>query len=167
MNDLLIAAIYGLAAVLPVGLNWYANSQVRDRYMDALGLSVMLVIFWGVSNILVALGTPPQNRALYPVIDFVGLCFAANAAVRRFRRWKVLLSLTFLLQLATHAAFWPAYIYSQGTLSHYNYDLVLNVLFLAQVACVAWPGGSYVVRHVIAWLPLRRGLRGPEGLGPV
>lgn len=166
MSPLAQAALYGFAATVPVALNWHANSRVRDRYIDALGISVMLLMLWALSNLLAAINTPPENMILFPALDLVGLYVAANASVARFRRWKILLSMAFLLQLAVHAAFWLGHSHTSGGVSLTRYVLWLNGLFLAQLLCVAWPGGIYGLRRVLSWLSDRRHSHSPAGVGP-
>lgn len=76
--------------------------------------------------------------------------------VRR-EKWSMAIPAIFSVCLLVHAAFWLSY--ANGVDVWYDYAYTLNVLFLLQLACLAWPGGGQLIGRASAYM----GLRGSPG----
>lgn len=72
--------------------------------------------------------------------------------------WMLAVPACFILMLMAHAAFWMARF--NGVDLWAIYPHTLNVLFLLQLACLAWPGGGQLIGRASAYMGLWRSSRG-------
>lgn len=150
MSDELQIGIWGAAALVPLAINYAALRENYHRYVDAVGLSLMLVILWALYNI--ARASPPgepENMLVLAVIDVIAMGICAAAWVTQPKPYKLVLAIIFLGQLTIHATFWLAW--PQPELL-YNYKAALNATFALQLLTAGWPGGAALVRHGLDWL---------------
>lgn len=164
MSDTLQLLFWCVAAVAPLVVNKAAQRLERDRFGDAVGLSMMMIFSWSIYNLMAA--SPPgkpQNLAGLSFVDLMFLCAAVAAWVRRPKAYKIILAGLFLVQIAAHCAFWVA-----GGPNHmlYAYLSILNGVFALQLLTVAWPGGACLVRSGLAHLPHPRWVHHHVRIGP-
>lgn len=155
MDAQLQTALWMVAVLAPFALNSFFG-----RRPDAVGLSGMLVIGWGLQRVCWALWTPPEALQFYPVMDaaFGLTTFYAWLTVRR--RWKLALTALFIFQCALHSAFWMGW---PATSSLLRYIELNNIAFALELCIVASPGVIDVARHFVFRLPVRPQLRGHAG----
>ena len=119
--------IYGaLTASTVVAARW-AIRHARRRSADALGAAYALLGTWVVTQISHWWVPHPYNQ-LFPAMDFLVMSVMAVAWRNRFQPWKVAMVALFLAQCVLHA-----YKFKTG-LHNYAYDLLLNLLYLGQLA---------------------------------
>lgn len=153
------AIAYGLAAAAVLALSIYANRERYDRYVDAVGCSIMLLLFWCICNVLMVLYGLPEALMANPVINLIGtsVCGLMYATRRAF--WKAGVTLCFLTQSATAVLFWWRLI------PQHAYLLTDNILFAMALAFTALPGGLYVGNRIRSGAGLfHRGVRSRAGL---
>lgn len=147
--------LWGAAVLMPLFLN-----ALTRRGPDAQGLAAMLVMIWGFERVMWVLWDPPACMVLYPVLDAVAGATAFTAWATRARFWKLILTATYVAQLCLHFDFWVAW---PSESSLYRYILLNNLLFAAQLVCVASPGTLSAARSLLSHLPHRVGaLHHPE-----
>jgi hypothetical protein len=149
--------------LIPLLLNGIASRFDFKGFIDAFGLSVMIVIIWAITNLMAALFDPPMSKALHWLIDFVGLSVCIMAWRTHHELWKLFLAALFLIQLGLHALFWVEWQTQPHGNMLYEYVFGLNMIWLVQLAVTAWPGGRYVVGRLLAWSFPRRGLDHGQG----
>lgn len=78
---------------------------------------------------------------IWPVMDAFFGTFVMTMAKRRHCRWAALLGLTFLGQMAMHVTYNLMSV-ELPTDPHrvYRYYLAVNLVMVAQMVCVSWPG---------------------------
>lgn len=139
-----ISLAFGAASTAALGLALFS----KDR--TAPWLALMLLSCWGLWQAIPALIAVPQAWMPFPLLDLG--CFVVCAVLAAGLRvgWLWLLAFAFLAQIIAHGAFWlnwnqlgPAPDKMAAWRLEWTYTLILNLLFAAQLACVAWPG----VRH--------------------
>lgn len=132
-------AVYGSAALV-VALASRTGPQRNVRLF-----SLVLLLCWGVSNVVDRRVDLIDGVEISALMDAACMSLALNAAFQNFRRWKAALVVCFGLQLLTHIAlmFLPK---SQTSL--YQYKLVLNLLFAAELVSVATPTATFHLRQV-------------------
>lgn len=154
MSPILQGALWGLVALVPLALNFRALKTDYREHVDAVGLSLMLVILWALSNIIaMSPPGPPQNMIPLTAIDLIATAICAAAWLTQRRAYKMALAGLFVFELWQHAAFWNAWP-SPGIL--YNYKASLNAAFALQLLVTGWPGGVVLVRDALSWLSHRR-----------
>lgn len=141
--------LFALLVLVPLLLNGVASRFDFKGFVDAFGISVMLIIIWAITNIMAAIFAPPLSKALHWLIDFVGLSVCIIAWRTHRERWKLVLAGLFLAQLFLHALFWVEWQTQPHGNMLYNYVLGLNMIWLVQLATAAWPGGRYVVGRLV------------------
>lgn len=151
--------LFGLACMAVYGVNSYAASCARPRYVDAQGCAVMLTVAYGLSNgITYAYGLPDAILA-YPLIDLILTWMVMRAWFRNKRAWKLMLAALLVTQLVAHAAFILAWQNGQATaMSLRYYVLIINGTFALQLLTVGSSGVSYVLGRLIASVSGRRRL---------
>ncbi len=150
MSETAQIVMWGFVAMIPFGLNVWALRSHYHAYVDAVGLSLMLVLLWALYNLsLVSPPGQPENMLVLAVIDVIAMGICAAAWVTEPRPFKLVLAVLFLGQLGLHASFWMAWP-QPGLL--YNYKAALNATFALQLLTAAWPGGTALVRHGLDWL---------------
>lgn len=139
---------FGVACIAVYALNAWAASDDKARYSDAAGVSSLLCLSYGLSNVLVELYGFPEAILAFPVVDAVLTFMVWRAWVRNRSNWKVAVMALLFGQLATHAVAIGTWKFSGLTFSGiYNYALIINVTFAAQLAVVSSAGiGHAVVR---------------------
>lgn len=147
MSDVVQIALWGLASLIPFGLNAWALRGHYHAYVDAAGLSLMLILLWALYNLsLVSPPGQPENMLVLTVLDVIATGICAAAWVTQPKTYKLTLALLFVFQLACHAAFWVAWP-QDGLL--FNYKAILNATYALQLIVAAWPGGVALVRHCL------------------
>jgi hypothetical protein len=152
MNTILI---WGLLASLPLVINLRAYALDRERFVDAVGLSAMVLIMWAMTNALDWRYPFPDNKFLHPMFDLAGGMTAMAAWWTHRKPWKLILAGLFLLQSVFDASFWLSWLLHKNPAIGYNYVLWLNVVFIAQLVVLGWSGGASVARDLFARLSLR------------
>lgn len=145
----MLMALFSVLVLAPVTLNLIGSTRDFARFVDAVNLSMMVLIFWVVTNFMALIFDFPTSKVLHAAIDFIGL----GASVRLWRHdraiWKLTLAGLFLIQLGLHGAFWVDWSTHPAAELAYNYIRNINIVWLAELAVVAWPGGRYVVGSVL------------------
>lgn len=149
---------WGLLTATPLVLNLIAYRKDPERFVDALGISALVAIFWGLTNSIDARVSFPDNKSIHPAIDLLGGAITMFAWWSRRETWKIILTGLFLAQSVLDAAFWLAWLNHPSSVMGYRYVLWLNVLFLAQLVVLGGPGGMVVARHVLSRLSGHTGL---------
>lgn len=157
-------AVFGIIVVLPLLANLYATRGDYKRYVDALMLSSMICMFWAFTNAIGALWAFPDSKKFHGLVDLIGLITCVVAYLTQRFRWKAVLAGLFMAQLVAHAVFWWVYDGATSGSIAYNYKLTLNLTWLAQIACVAYPGAGVVLRDTIHWMRGRGRLGSLVGL---
>lgn len=145
--------VWGAAVILAVALNY---RQKGDP--DAFGLSVMLLMIWVMGRITWAVWSPPQSQALYPLIDYAAGCACFWAWQTKPAPWKLIMAMTFMVQLALHAIFWAApVVFSTESVGQYTYTSALNAIFAMQLLIVGWRGvrDGVLAGRIGAWVRSR------------
>lgn len=153
-----IVLIWGTFAALPLALNLRAYSLDRERFVDAVGLSAMVLIMWAMTNLLDWKYPFPDNKSLHPLFDLAGGMTAMVAWWTARKPWKLVLVGLFLAQSVLDASFWLSWVVHKGAQVGYDYVLWLNLLFLFQVIVLGGPGGASVARDILARLSGRPNL---------
>ncbi len=148
--------LFAALVVIPLALNWAASRYDFKNYADAYGVSVMLVLFWIITNLMQFIFSPPTSKLLHPLIDFGGLAFCLLSNRANPEKWKVILGGLFLTQLGLHGLFWVEWATQPARYMLYNYQLGVNIVWLLELAVTGSPGGRYVVGRVVDW-SLHRG----------
>jgi hypothetical protein len=132
-------AVYGLAA-----LSTALVSRTGPK-RNVQGFSLLMLGFWLLSNLIDRMLYWTDAVQVSAVMDAIGMSLAINATFQRYRWWKIVLAGCFAAQLLTHIAlmFLPE---SQGVL--YQYRLILNLLFLGELASVASPTVAFHLRQL-------------------
>jgi hypothetical protein len=132
-------AVYGLAALSTVLIS--RTGPKRNVQFFA----VLMLVFWLLSNVIDRMLFWTDAVQISAVMDAIGMSLAINATFQRFRWWKIVLAACFAAQLLTHIAlmFMPE---SQDVL--YQYRLILNLLFLGELAAVVSPTVDFRVRQL-------------------
>lgn len=95
--------------------------------------AMVLTVLWIASNISHAFVPSPFNQ-YFPILDGA----AGGLLVWLWRRdlvaWKVVLVVCFLADVAWHARYFT--VGDRSRIAVYRYDLVLNLIYLAQLATV-------------------------------
>lgn len=143
---------YGVALLLPFALSLLASRDDYVRHVDALFASGMLAAIWAFTNIIAVIWTFPHNKVFHPLVDLIGLSIVVAAYMTQKQRWKLVLAWLFLGQLALHAVFWWNLFEQASLMSGRDYVRLLNLLWFAQLICVALPGGGHVANRALHWL---------------
>ncbi len=136
--------VFGALLCIPFALNLLASRDDYKGYVDAVFMAGMLAAIWAFTNGVAAIWDFPSNHQFHPMVDLIALSIVVAAYMTQRQEWKLILGFLFLAQLGMHAGFWWSRQYDPGALSGREYILALNVLWLAQLVCVGWPGGSHV-----------------------
>lgn len=154
--------VFAVMVSIPLVLNFLATRRDFERHMDALLGASMLCVFWALTTIFAGLWDFPESKKFHSLIDLIGLLAATAMYATQRRVWKVALATLFMAQLIIHALYWSVYGGpTSGSIAR-GYILTLNITWVAQLLCVAYPGGSVVLRSALDWVRRHRGL-GPLG----
>lgn len=134
-----------IAAVSIVGfvLLLIAASDRRARLMAAL----IALVWLETALVDVVMGVDSAVIMRGP-IDFVGAVMTLGLVTRE--RWSLAVPALFAAMLACHAGYWLAW--HNGYDLWYTYANTLNVLWLCQLAAVAWPPGGNLIGHASAYM---------------
>jgi len=151
-----ILFLYGTLVAIPLALNLAASRIDYGRHVDAVFASGMLCVLWALTNAIGVLYEFPQSKQFHSLLDLIALSAMVGAYMTQRQAWKLALCVLFLAQLAAHAVFWWMWWHTPtewhtaawrdtplGSIGR-GYMATLNVLWLAMLVCVAWPGGRCV-----------------------
>lgn len=92
-----------------------------------------------------------NHRAAFPLIDLGAGSFFAFQWRTNLKWWSLALAVLFVAEMAQHAVYYA--LPNHGYMSRYSYDLYLNVNYVLQLACVAFPSLQIIlVRRAAATL---------------
>lgn len=142
-----------IQAVWTVGIVLAVIAATDRRARPMLALIALVLVQTALCDAL--LRDRLVEIAIRAPIDLSAGLLSLNL-VRR-EKWSMAIPAIFSVCLLVHAAFWLSY--SNGVDVWYDYAYTLNVLFLLQLACLAWPGGGQLIGRASAYM----GLRGSPG----
>lgn len=149
---------FGIACLAVYAINAWAASDDNARYADAMGVSSMLCLSYGASNVLVEIYGFPEAILAFPIMDAILTFMVWRAWTRNRQAWKVAIIALLTAQLAVHAAAVGAWKFgSLGFPGLYNYVLIINATFTAQLAVVSSAGVGHVLGLLVAYLSRLRG----------
>lgn len=149
---------FGIACLAVYAINAWAASDDNKRYADAAGVSSLLCLSYGLSNILVELYGFPEAILAFPIVDAVMTFMVWRAWVRNRRVWKVGIITLLTAQLVLHAAAIGVWKFGGlGFAGLYNYVVLVNVTFAAQLAVVSSAGLGHALVRIGGWLSRVRG----------
>lgn len=149
---------FGIACAAVYAINAWAAADAKPRYADAAGVASLLCLSYGVSNTLVELYGFPEAILAFPLMDAILTLMVWRAWCRNQRRWKLALMALLVAQLAIH--FVGILSWKTGTMTGlglYNYVVLINVTFAAQLAVVGCAGVGHAVGRVFDYLSRLRG----------
>lgn len=153
-----------LQAVWTVGVVLAVIAATDRRARPMLALIALVLVQTALCDAMI--GDRLTEVAMRAPIDLSAGLLSLNL-VRR-ERWSMAIPAIFSVCLLVHAAFWLSYY--NGVDVWYDYAHTLNVLFLLQLACLAWPGGGQLIGRASAYMGLWRSSRGAmacRGVGGV
>ncbi len=129
-----------------LALAMVALCDPRARALVGVISTVWLITWFADANLSAQDSVPFRIPA-----DLVGatLAVAVITAQRRYEAWAVSVPLFFALMLSAHFIYWFAY--ARGVSLWLIYANGLNVLFLAQLAILATPGGTRLANVFSRW----------------
>ena len=135
----LLAIFFTVAVFVPVAVNLYA---VRvDKHMhDALCMSFVVLTIWGLTRFMHMTLGEPEGKAMNPLLDVLGGMFALRSWLEFHKGWKVLLMGLFLAQCILAVPYWYGHETGGVVLPYLDYVRLNNILWLAQIVCISWPG---------------------------
>jgi len=140
---------YGLATLLVYAVNAWAARSDKMRYVDALGVSVLLCASYLFSNALTKLVGWPDTMAWFPFLD-AGFCALLFVNWRKHpETWKVVVMWAVVFQMVCHVV--AIYMWKTGTLTghaQYAYAIMINGAFVVQLLA----NGSVGIGHALARL---------------
>lgn len=130
---------WGAVTLCVLALVW----ATEKRHPDTLGVVLMLLVSWALTNVQDATFEPPESKAFNAVADMT-LGFTALVAYQaRKQTWTLVTALLCGFQMITHVVYqaipetgWTTYIY----------DVVNNATYALKLAAVSSPGARDVVR---------------------
>lgn len=150
---------YLIATVLVFGICFLAYRSSPRKYADLMGVSVLLVLSFALSNLLVALyGFPPAMLG-FPVIDIALAGMIFRAWSRNREAWKIVMVGSLVAQLVLHMvsiAMWKTGALTQHGL--WSYVVCINAIFVVQLLTLATVGVGHGLDHLRRWLSDRRSL---------
>lgn len=152
----MIAFLFGLATFLVWAVSQWAAHDDR-RHVDALGVSLMFVVSYVLTNVLSITVGWPDLVAWLPFLDAT-LCAMAYYNWRRHpRAWKAVVMAALVAQLVAHFAATVLWRGDQLTSSGaYLYATLINGAFALQLLAAGSVGVGHAVGRLFA---LRRDLR--------
>jgi hypothetical protein len=157
---------WGLLAAIPLVLNMLAYQQDHKRFVDAVGLSALVAIFGGLTNVLDASMSFPDNKSFHPALDLFGGAITMYAWWGKRERWKLVLVGLFLTRAVLDTAFWLTWAQRPAESVGYFYEHWLFVLSLVQMVVLGGMGGWVVARDLLARLSVFLGLGHHVHSGP-
>lgn len=148
---------FGIACLAVYALNAWAAYDDK-AHSDAAGMSSLLCVSYGMSNVLVEIYGFPEAILAFPIIDAIMSFMVWRAWKRQRQAWKVGVLGLIVGQLATHAAAISSWKFgAMGFSGLYNYVLIINVTFAAQLAVVSSAGVGHALGRLVAYLSRLRG----------
>lgn len=142
--------LFPLAVVTPPLVTVWAMAKHRDTELEeALSLALMILAVWCAGRVMTLTLTPPEGDGLNAAFDLFTGALTLGSWFQRRRLWKLLLVGLFGIQVPLAAGFWFSWEILDRQLSYLDYLRWNNVLWLAELACVGWPGGRRVARLLI------------------
>ena len=136
----------------PLAINWVASRHDFLRFADAFAVSIMLVVFWCITNTMAMVLEPPESKMLHPLIDFFGGAVCMWLYRQDKAPWKAALAFLFFTQCALHAWFWYEHFVSPTTGVYLNYQRAVNISWAAELLVVSLSGGRYVSSLALDWM---------------
>ena len=143
-----------LQAVWTVGIVLAVIAATDRRARPMLALIALVLVQTALCEAL--LRDRLVEIAIRAPIDLSAGLLSLNLVQRE--KWSLAIPAIFSVCLLVHAAFWLSY--ANGVDVWYDYAYTLNVLFLLQLACLAWPGGGQLIGRASAYMGLRGSLGG-------
>lgn len=150
------------AGVLIAGASAAYAARKGDGGHALLCAGALAVIF-AASNIRYALTSDPRSMGFYCLMDAGASFLVLELLRRRPIAWKWALLAFLVASLISHVWFWAAS--SRTWEALYSYVLIINLLFGAELVCVAYGGGRHAWRFLgdIAGHRLSGGRADPYG----
>lgn len=140
---------FGIACLAVYALNAWAASDNHARYADATGVAALLCLSYGLSNALVGIYGFPESILAFPVVDAVLTFMVWRAWRRNPRKWKMVVIALLVAQLSAHvAAIGTWKIHGLTFDGLYNYVLIINLAFAAQLAVVSSAGLGHALARI-------------------
>ena len=156
---------YGLACLFIFLLTAWANADAKGRYADALGMSALLIVSYGLTNVMVLMSGLPDAILGFPIVDLIFTMMIFRAWKRENAAWKLIVAGLFVAQLTFHASFivsWYSGHYTSRGL--YIYIVMLNGAFALQLLTVGSSGARHAVGRIVDYLSDRgRAYSGSHG----
>lgn len=152
----MIALLFGTATFLVWAVSQWAAHDDRKN-VDALGVSLMFVVSYILTNVLAATVGWPDMVAWLPFMD-AALCAMIYFDWRRHpRAWKAVVMMALVAQLVAHFGTTVVWKTDQLTFSGtYLYATIINGAFAIQLLAVGSVGvGHGLGRLLTAWLNIR------------
>ena len=150
----LVSTLLGCVAMGTLALS-LATNRPYNKHPDAVLLAWAMMFVWLICTVADTWLTPPESKALNAPLDAALGVWVLLLFVARHDRWKLPLLFLLVLQGVMH------FVYQTKPLTPgilWWYTLGLNVTFVAELVCIAWPGGRHALelwgRHGGA-LPVR------------
>lgn len=155
---------FGLACMAVYAVNAWSAADAKPRYADAVGVSMMLCVSYGLSNVLVMVYGLPDAINAFPIMDAVFSFMIWRAWKRNHRQWKLAILALLVSQLILHAVFialWKIGGLKDGEL--WRYVALVNLTFTGQLVVVGGVGLGHVLARARAWLSGVRRRHAHEG----
>lgn len=146
------AMVYGTLALIPLALSYLVQRKHYGPSAAAYQLSGMVVVLWAITSSMQIMLPPPDAYVLCAVLDLGCMWFAASVWTKFRYRFALVLAWLYMAQIVINAAYQMAWMVRPTPETTYAYLTVLNLTFLAQLACNSWPGASHVGRGIGDWL---------------
>lgn len=133
----LLGALAGLTLAFVM-----ATNRPYDRHPDAVTLAWAMVGIWVVCTLADILLMPPHSKGLNGPLDAGMGALVVALMIGRRDVWKLPLLALLAVQGVMDFSYQAS---SSETIVLWWYTFGLNVTFILQLVCIAWPGGRYVV----------------------
>lgn len=148
---------FGIACLFVYAINAWAAADAKPRHADAAGVASMLCLSYGMTNSIASLYGFPEAVLAFPILDAIFAFMVWRACKRHVRKWKIALLALVVFQLALHMLCIAAW--KLGTMTSagaYNYVVMLNVSFAAQLVVVGSAGLGHAVARLSHYLLVLR-----------
>lgn len=126
------------------------TTPFSSHRLSAAICAAMLVAGWVVAVLVSPNVRQPADLILYPAMDVVCGVIVAHMWVERPAIWKLALAFCFLTQSLTHVIFMiVSFGWGFNAERLYRYQLAINIVLAIEIACVSFPGGWGVCRHLL------------------
>lgn len=144
---------FAIACLATYFVNAAAAGREKPNYVDAVGISVLLCVSYGIGNLAVAAYGMPTAALLFPIFDAIFAYMVWKAWKRTGHSWKLIISGLLVSQLTMHTGLILAWGDGNLTASGLNvYILLLNVAFTLQLLTVGSVGASFWVTRFVRWM---------------